>query len=193
ARTVVAEVIAAHVTVGGEPSGVIVDALARIHGGQGPALATRGDAGGEGALLDRAHVRAQVDQHPVEEVHAGQVFRDFPALLVDVVRLAGRVRIVADQRERACTLGDVVPREVRVVVVGQRDVRLRIDLAERIAFRNRLRVGEGQTGKFPSVLLYGCRFRSSSRQGYTNELAFAKLHHILAGRQLQRCDIHALS
>src|SRR5690606_7731980 len=99
---VVAEVIPVHIAVVRKPTRVVVETLARAVERQRTGLAARRDAVGIRRFRDFGGMSRDIDEHPVKEIYPRQSLRNLAILLIDVVRLAGNVRVVADDHERFC-------------------------------------------------------------------------------------------
>ena len=138
---VVAEIAAGHLRVSGKPLRVVVQALAHAAVGREAGLAARREATAELTLGNHRRCRRQVDQHPVEEVHARQVGRNLAPGHVDTVGLAGHVEIVADEHHRLRASGQVAPGQVRVQVVAEGGATGAVGAACGIAHRDAVAIG----------------------------------------------------
>jgi hypothetical protein len=69
----------------------------------------------------------------MEEIHARKIARDLTAFLVDIVRLARDIGVMADDDERLGADWYVRPRQMRIDVASQRNVALAIGFAKGIA------------------------------------------------------------
>ena len=90
----------------------------------------------------------QVDQHPVEEIHAGQTCRNNAAFLIDVVAFAWDIGVVTDDNKGAGADWRFGPRKLRVQVLAQADVVGGIGNTKGKFARNFLSVGKAGAGQF---------------------------------------------
>ena len=101
AGSVIAEIVACHGRVAGEPFPVVVDALPSAAGSCRAGFAAGGHALGKFPGLDLRRLWGQIDQDPVIEIGARQVGGHLAAFLIDVVGARGHVPVVADQYQGA--------------------------------------------------------------------------------------------
>src|SRR5690606_38331702 len=142
AGAVITSVLPLHLLVSAEPAGVVV--ASRLAERTRPdRLPTRRDAVGHLSLPDLPDIRRDVHEHPMVEVHPGQVVWYAPALLVDVVTHRRDVWIVADDGERLGAGWRVAPAEMWVAVLTEGDVLRRVRNAQLVPVRDRRTVGKG--------------------------------------------------
>ena len=146
-RPVIAEVVATHRRIAGEPAGVVVEATtaARIAAGR---LAARGDAIAAAACGDLVPVGGNVDDGPMNEIAARVRDRDVDARVGDQCAIGGRVGIDAQQGERLRAVRYLAPCEVRIAVAAE--AILAVARAHREVGRDRLAVFEAVAVEFHS-------------------------------------------
>lgn len=127
---VVSKVCALHVGVVRKPAGKVIDTLAQAVGGLGALLAACLYSVAVKTSGNLSSLNGNIQEKPMKELNTRKRSRNLTALLVYVIGTAGDIYVMADEDEGFGGLWDVLPLELGIAVLTEREVVDRINPSE---------------------------------------------------------------
>jgi hypothetical protein len=119
---VVSKVGALHVGVIRKPAGKVIDTLPQAVGGLGALLAACRYSVAVTASSNLSSRDGNIQEKPMKELNTRKRSGNFAALLVYVIGTAGDIYVMADEDEGFGGLWDVLPLELGIAVLAEREV-----------------------------------------------------------------------
>lgn len=127
---VISKVGALHVGVVRKPASKVIDTLPQAVGGLGALLAACRYSVAINASSNLSSRDGNIQEKPMKELNTRKRSGNLPVFLVYVIGTAGDIYIMADEDEGFGGLWDVLPLELGIAVLAEREVVDRINLCE---------------------------------------------------------------